>query len=125
MGIHDCGSGLSCNDPSLTKVQFANDCDLRQIVRRFLKTGTLPAMQNRQTIFSTDGLPSDFGSLIDSTTRVRQAFDQLPLAERNRYNNDPEAWIIAQTSLETPSETPVETPSEPIVETSDETPAAE
>lgn len=118
----DCGiDGLTFKRPSLVKPQFADECDLKGIVKRFLKTGQLPAVNSRPTISSDENLPDSFQALMDATTSVRQQFDVLPLEVRNLYNNDPEAWLNAQeTPKETPKETPVETQTETPKETQKE-----
>lgn len=92
----DCGmEGLTFTQVSLVKPQFASECDISNIISKFMRTGQLPAMSDRSVIQSTEGLPDNFQDLIDSMTRVRQQFDQLPLEERNKFNNNPEAWLEA------------------------------
>lgn len=90
----DCGiNGLTFEDPSLTQTQFAEDCDLSNIVRRFMKTGQLPATVSRQTFDSDADLPEDLQTLLNNNLVVQQRFDALPLEERNKYNNDPVTWL--------------------------------
>lgn len=89
----DCGlDGLTFTEPSLCKPHFADDCDLANIVRRFLKTGEHPQMVSRPTISDATNAPTDFFAAWDPVVKVRQAFDQLPIEERNRFNNNPEVW---------------------------------
>lgn len=92
----DCGmEGITFIQVSLVKPQFASECDISNIISKFMRTGQLPTMTDRPVIQSTEGLPDNFQDLIDSMTRVRQQFDQLPLEERNKFNNNPEAWLEA------------------------------
>lgn len=90
----DCGiDGLTFTQPSLCKSQFADECDLGGIVKRFIRTGELPQFKQRPTIEDATNLPDDFFEAMQPATEVRQMFDQLPLEVRNKFNNDPELWF--------------------------------
>lgn len=112
--VGDCGlDGLTFTEPSLCKPQFADECDLSQIVRRFLKTGELPAMRSTPEISDATNQPTDLFEALEPAVRIRQAFDQLPLEERNRFNNDPEAWAAEQLAPKPAQEPPTEPQDEP------------
>lgn len=109
----DCGiDGITFNEPSLCRPERAAECDISNIVTRFMRTGELPQMVSRPTIDATDGLPSSYEEMMQTTTVVRQRFDALPLEERNKYNNDPLAWVESLTDADTPA-TPSDTPATP------------
>lgn len=92
----DCGlEGITFTQVTLTKPQFASECDISNIINKFMRTGQLPVMNERPTIQSTEGLPDNFQDLMDSMVKVRQQFDTLPLEERNKFNNNPELWLEA------------------------------
>lgn len=92
--VIDCGlDGLTFTEPSLCKPQFADDCDLSIIIRRFLKTGELPQSQVKTSLPDGFDLSQNVFEVIEPAVKLRQEFDQLPLDERNRFNNDPESWI--------------------------------
>ena len=108
----DCGlEGITFTQVTLTKPQFAFECDISNIINKFMRTGQLPAMSDKPVIQSTDGLPDNFQDLCDSMTRVRQQFDQLPLEERNKYNNNPELWLEALANGKQLEDTPEGDPS--------------
>ena len=97
----DCGmTGKTFKSPSFAKPQFAQDCDLKNIVNRFLKTGQAPNFVSKPTISSTDNMPATFEEANQIATETKQAFDQLSLEERNKYNNDPVAWLLAMEQAE-------------------------
>lgn len=97
----DCGvDGLKCNDPSLTRIEFAADSDIHHIIDRFMRTGQLPLFADRQTYESAEGLPETFEDLMQTTVAASQAFEQLPLDVRNRFNNDPVAYAEYLASQE-------------------------
>lgn len=106
----DCGlDGLTFTQPSLCKPQFAAECDLGGIVKRFIRTGELPQMRQRPTIQDALNIPDDFFEAMRPATEVRQAFDQLPLDVRNKFNNDPELWFAdAVRKRDKQSELPLE-----------------
>lgn len=91
----DCGiDGLTFKRPSLTKPHFAADCDLANIVHKFLNGGQLPQNAFKQPLAIEDitCLPYEFQDLMDRTIHITQEFDQLPIEVRNHYNNDPLSW---------------------------------
>lgn len=90
----DCGlEGLTFNMPSRVKPQFADECNLSLIIQRFLKTGQLPNIAQRQTLESDAGVSPDLFENLDIARRMTERFEALSLEERNRYNNDPLTWI--------------------------------
>lgn len=110
----DCGlDGITFKEPSLCRPERAAECDISNIVNRFMRTGELPQMVQRPTIDTTDGLPSSYEEMMQTTTAVRQRFDALPLEERNKYNNDPLAWIESLGKDADPPATPAEPPATP------------
>lgn len=94
----DCGlTGLTFNDPSLCKPQFARECDLHYIIDSFMKTGRLPASCSVHTPSYQDAIdvPDDWQELQDRTIHIKQDFEQLPIDERLKFANDPLAWFTA------------------------------
>lgn len=110
--MSDCGlTGITFNQPSLVRPQFAADSDLSTIVRRFLKDGTLPDSRPASPITDVTGLPQSFQELMDQNRSIVEQFDMLPLEERQKYNNSCENWLIALA--ERSEKKPVEDPPEP------------
>lgn len=81
-------SGLACSDPTRAQQQFAEECDINTIVRRFGVTGELP--QSRQIPMN-----GDFTEVVDYQTALHKlmeadaAFMELPSDVRKRFDNDP------------------------------------
>lgn len=124
--IHDCGlNGLTFDQPSLVKPQFADECSISNIIDKFMRTGQLPDSPSRPTIDSIEGLPQDFGELQDRIAAAKQAFETLPLEERNKYNNNPEAWLESQAQAQVkPKEEKSDEPKSAEPEKSVEEPSA-
>ena len=118
MGRKDCGkTGLHFDRPSLVQIQFADDCDINITVKRFMRTGVMPPASGRTPITGDfTNIPDNLPDALSDAVRARQAFEQLPLEERNKWNNDSEAWAIAQVdkpvdkSDDTPADKPDDTP---------------
>lgn len=96
-------SGRSCQrlgkafkEPSRTKSEFAEDCDINVILERFTKTGVLEHQARFQGMYGNFiGLPQ---SLQDARNQVRDAeemFMTLPARIRERFQNSPELFLEA------------------------------
>ena len=99
---HDCGlDGLTFTEPSLCKFEFASDCDIHNIIDRFLRTGQLPQERVGQSLDVT-GMPKSYQDMQDRIAVARQDFEQLPLDEQVKYGNV-EAWLERQLERLSPS----------------------
>lgn len=80
-------SGLRCEDVSLAKQSFAEECDINTIVRRFGVTGELPTNVRMPTYgdFST---VVDFQSAMNAIASANESFDAMPAEVRSRFHND-------------------------------------
>lgn len=85
-------TGLKCEDESLTKQSFAEECDINTIVRRFGVDGILP--QNvRMPTYDDFTMVTDFKSAMDAVAKARESFDAMPAAVRAKFQNDPAAFV--------------------------------
>lgn len=81
-------SGLSIDpDESIVQGQFADECDINTLVRRFGVTGTMPQVVQPMLVGDFDGAP-DFRAAMDIAVQARQSFDSLPLDLRKRFGFD-------------------------------------
>ncbi len=83
--------GVKNNTPSLTQQQFKDECDINQIMDRYLRTGVLSdPLDNRGT--PKYGDYADLGNYMDHMNKVVEAnemFEALPASIRKRFNNNP------------------------------------
>ena len=103
----DCGlTGLTFNDPSLCKPQFARECDLHYIIDSFMKTGRLPASCSVHSSSFQDAIdvPDNWQDLQDKIIPIKNEFENLPSDIRLNYCNDPLAWFIDTHNKPTVSE---------------------
>lgn len=85
--------------PSLTKQQFVADADINNIIARFAKTGTIDPEILKANPVSGDF--SEIGSYQESLNAVIHAetlFGALPAKVRDRFGNDPAAFVAFATN---------------------------
>lgn len=80
------------DQPSMTQQQFKDECDINTIVRQFGLTGKLPAAIYAPTYGDFTGV-EDFQSSLHAIQRATDAFMQLPALARERFGNDPQAFV--------------------------------
>lgn len=85
-------SGLLCEDVSLTKQAFKEECDINTIVRRFGLSGELPTGVAAPTYQDFEGI-FDFHSAMNAISKAHEAFDQMPAEVRVRFSNDPAQFV--------------------------------
>ncbi|AXH74000.1 MAG: internal scaffolding protein [Microviridae sp.] len=80
-------SGLKCEDVSLAKQSFAEECDINTIVRRFGLTGELPSNVRVPVHGDFRNLP-DFHGAMRMIREAQEGFARLPANVRARFHND-------------------------------------
>lgn len=81
--------GLDCG-PSLTHQEFARECDINWIIKKYETTGVMET--GSRVPLDPDVvsmLPTDFQCAMDTLARAQVAFDGLPSSLRDRFANDP------------------------------------
>lgn len=82
-----------CTGPSLTRQEFKDECDVNQVLARFVKTGVLDHVAKHGPRYGDFiGLPN----LHESQNMIRaanQMFMELPAAVRKRFSNDAQEFI--------------------------------
>ena len=85
-------SGLFCNDPTLAQQQFRDECDINVILERFNVTGQLPLFPLEPQFGDFSGI-SDYQTALNAVISAQDSFDQLPARVRERFANDPAAFV--------------------------------
>lgn len=81
-------SGLACTDPTRAQQQFAEECDINTIVRRFGVTGELP-QTTRIPLNGDFAEVFDYQSALHKLMQAEEAFMELSSDVRKRFDNDP------------------------------------
>ncbi len=119
-------------DKIRTKQSAKNECDINQILAKYLRTGVVAPenMAKRQAVFADVSETGDYHTARNQVIAAKDAFMTLPAKLRARFNNDPgklldfcadsnnleeaiELGIITKIEEETPPEEPPEAPPEP------------
>lgn len=85
-------TGLYCPEESLTQQNQEADTNINNIVRRYTQTGELPVHTRPplQEEFATVTTMQEAANLLID---AKHAFMEQPAAVRNRFNNDPAAFV--------------------------------
>lgn len=85
-------SALVCCSPSRAQQQFRDECDINRILERFNVTGQLPVSSVQPSYGDFSGV-FDYQSAANAVIAANQSFAALPSKLRNRFNNDPAAFL--------------------------------
>jgi phage internal scaffolding protein len=86
------GSGLHCEDATLTQQHFKDECDINNILRQFNITGQLPENKLSPRYGDFTGI-SDYHTALNQVIAAEDEFMRLPADLRARFANDPAQLI--------------------------------
>lgn len=76
--------------PSLTVQADADDCDINNIMDKYVRYGTLPNVETREPIYAdATTLPCDYLEALTIVNNAQDAFNSLPSNVRKEFNNNP------------------------------------
>lgn len=75
--------------PSLTQQQFASECDINNIMKSYVETGTINHKNPRPGIFGDFSDVKDFKESLELVQYANEQFMALPANVRSRFNNNP------------------------------------
>lgn len=78
--------------PGRTRQEFAQECDINVIMRRYAKSGVLPGTQRPLKYGDFSEVP-DFMTAMNVINEAAAAFAALPALVRRRFDNDPGEFI--------------------------------
>ena len=77
---------------SRTKQAFADQCEINNIINKFQATGAITHANKHQLHYGeTDG--TTFHEAMNIVCEAQEAFSELPSSLRNRFGNDPAAYL--------------------------------
>lgn len=80
-----------CDKPSMTRQEFARDCDLNCILEDYRITGQLPN-NGRVPSYGDFTSVQDFETSLKRVNQAKDDFNALPASTRARFGNDPVAY---------------------------------
>lgn len=81
-------TALKCEEKSLTQQNFKDECDINNIVDRWLRTGETPVSDSSPQYGDFTGI-TDYHSAMNKVIDARKRFNDLPADIRKRFNYDP------------------------------------
>ena len=78
---------------SLTDQQYRDECDIEKILKRFGVTGQLPPNTRGNGVSGDFSNIGDFQNCLDRINRAKDEFNALPSQIRDRFGNDPAAYV--------------------------------
>lgn len=85
----------SCGDELITKQEFAEECDINEILNIYKKTGVITHIMQQEPVYGDLPDDTDFQSSLAVIHSASTAFDSLPSVVRRYFNNDPSELLIA------------------------------
>ena len=85
--------GISDWSVSLTRTEFAEECDINVIMQRYETTGHLPLANKEPVYLDLTTVPQDLLSAMDVLSNAENAFAQLPATVRREFDNDPVKFV--------------------------------
>lgn len=86
---------LDCSNlPSLTRQEFAEECDINHLMAKYEKTGLLPSHMNKAEprYLDVSDVP-DLRTALDLLDQSTAAFMALPATVRREFDNDPVKFV--------------------------------
>jgi phage internal scaffolding protein len=85
---------LDCSDlPSLTRQEFADDCDINNLMAKYEKTGVINHFNSGTPQFVDYSALPDLQNSLTVLADARAAFMQLPAHIRRDFDNDPVEFV--------------------------------
>lgn len=81
--------------PSLTRQEFAEECDINVLMARYETVGALPAnvLAREPMFYDFTSKPDDLMQTMDMLAAARDAFMTLPARVRKEFDNDPVVFV--------------------------------
>lgn len=74
---------------SKTQQQFAAECDINNIMKKYANTGVFTHVTGKQGRYGDFSMITDYQEMLDTVRYAQEAFNTLPADVRARFRNDP------------------------------------
>jgi phage internal scaffolding protein len=81
------------NQPSKTDQQFAQLCDINQIIKKYRQTGIISHLSNKTGKYADLSEFKGYQDALQKTINANNAFQSLPSPIRKKFGNDPQELI--------------------------------
>jgi len=80
-------------EPSRTRQEFAEECDINTIMQKYEATGTISHVNRAEPVFLDTTLYPGLQASMDAFREAGRAFNALPASVRKEFDNDPEKFV--------------------------------
>lgn len=89
---------LDCSvEPSLTRQEFAEDCDINTLMAKYETTGVINHFNNQSPAYMDLAEVPDLQGALALVADAQNAFMRLPAITRREFDNDPVKFIAFAT----------------------------
>lgn len=81
------------DEPSMTQQQFAAECDINNIMKKYDSTGLITHLAKRPAMYGDFSQIQDYQAMLDTIRYADEAFMTLPASTRQRFENDPQKLL--------------------------------
>lgn len=89
----DTHKGVIFDAPTLCQQHFRDECDINNIMARFMKTGVLPSVNSSTYDYFDAGESLTYHDACNIIAQAEDVFSQLPAVVRARFNNEPGEYL--------------------------------
>lgn len=90
---NDSDTAIINDEPSLTRQEFADECDINVIMAQYERTGVISHVSQREPMYlDLTGMP-DFREYMFMMAEAEKAFMSLPAKVRKDFDNDPRNFV--------------------------------
>lgn len=86
-------SDMSDFEPSLTRQEFAEECDINTIMARYEASGAISHVNRAEPVYLDTTLYPGLQASMDSFREAAAAFNALPALVRREFDNDPQKFV--------------------------------
>lgn len=83
----------SFSQPTMTKQSFKQDCDVNNILKKYMKTGLIEHANRFQGRYGDFLEAPDYRVALDQVIAAQREFEALPSKIRTRFDNDPAQFL--------------------------------
>lgn len=90
---HDVRCFMDSFDPSKTRQEFAEECDINVLMERYEKGGAITHVNKAMPIYMDVTALPDLRGALDIMREASLAFASLPARARREFDNDPQLFV--------------------------------
>lgn len=87
--------GLSCPEKTLTQQQYADECDINNIIRQYTDTGIIKNLRDEQPQYIDVADLTDYQTSLNIVLDAQDQFFDLDAHTRDYFHNDPARLLAA------------------------------